>query len=161
MIEFLNNNGDLIAVSTILFLFLNTFLQKKHYLLSMIVITEQCMTYLLFYAFYSFPFILKLNLGLLYLAVFFFISMISSSFSKRAISKIYFGIGVYHLLLAMEPIAIGYLFGSNEKVTMYIHSINLLINVMANLAILLLVVFGGHISGSRRHYLLDDCFRRP
>ena len=155
---FLDNYGDMFLVLTIIILFLICALRVNRRALSLVVLAEQCLAYLLYYSLFSNPFILKVSLGFLYIGTFLAASLFGTGLSTRIISKIYFGVGIYHFLLALEPFLIKWLFVNTQNIVYYIGTLHLVVNFSANIAIIGLVLFGGYGGGSRKHRIHADCF---
>lgn len=158
--DFLENYGNFFLLVTITILFLVFKFRSDRRALSLVVLTEQCLASLMYYSLFSTPFILKISLGFLYMGTFLAAGLIGNGTSTRIISKIYFGVGAYHFLLALEPLFVKWLFVNTQNIVYYIDSLHLLINFSANIVILGLVVFGGSVGGSRKRGIYADCFRR-
>lgn len=155
---FSDNFGDIFLILTIFILFFVRAIRINRRSLSLIILAEYCFSYLLYYSLFSSPFILKVSLGFLYICMFLGVSLIGSGLSIRIISKIYFGIGIYHFLLALEPFLIKLLFVQSQNIIYYIDAIHLFVNFSSNIAIIFLVVFGGYGNGCRKHNIYADCF---
>ena len=137
-----------ILILTVMLLFAICAYKPTKRTLSLVIVGELCLSYLLYYSLLSNPFALNVSLGFLYLGVFLAMGLIRFAKYSNLISKIYFGMGVYYFLLALEPLIIQLLFVNAQNIVYYINSLQLIVDSLAKLAILSLVVFGGLNSGT-------------
>lgn len=149
--EFIFQNwADLVLVFVLSLLFVVSWKRERRRSIAFTVITEQCLTYVLFMYLLFFPIGLKLALGTLYIGVYWFTKNLKDKdLSISAIAKIYLFVGVYHMLLAFEPFLIDLMFNS-KGVLPYVDLAHHTINIISNLLIVGLVIFGGQ-TGERKY----------
>ena len=154
--EFLLNNWpDILMLVSIFLIGITGWKRPSRQCISLLVISEQCISYFVYFCLFTTPLLLKITSGTIYICLYFVIvnfKIIDKSISW--IAKFYLFTGIYHLLMAIEPFVLS---NFNSNLTPYLYSAHWFFNIFVNLSIISLVIFGGSFGKRRTKHAVFDC----